>query len=401
MDEMADTVELFSAGRMARATGLGAVHDSGGERALLIDTAHRVGVALPDLAADTSARIAAVLDPGLDPSNPIDAWGTGRDAEDVFVECLDALAEDPAIGALAFCVDLTAEEKPDYAYSDAAFSVAKRTDKPLAVLANVSTTIDPLQAGRLRESGVPVLEGTETGLLALRHLIDHGNRPLAGAPGGRITTPSKVAVGPGGYASALEVLAGYGIPVPAFEVVSDESALFAAAGRIGYPLVLKTAASIAHKTDVDGVIVGIQDEARLGADYRDLSARLGPDVVVAEQIASGVEIAVGMVTDPQFGPVVIVSAGGRLIELVGDRVALLPPIDASAARRALDRLRIRPLLDGFRGGPPADIERLVDVIVRFSELAIDAAGQINAIDVNPVIAGPSRSVAVDALMTPA
>jgi succinyl-CoA synthetase beta subunit len=197
------------------------------------------------------------------------------------------------------------------------------------------------------------------------------------------------------------VLAGYGIPVPAFEVVSDESALFAAAGRIGYPLVLKTAASIAHKTDVDGVLVGIQDEARLGADYRDLSARLGPDVVVAEQIASGVEIAVGMVTDPQFGPVVIVSAGGRLIELVGDRVALLPPIDASAARRALDRLRIRPLLDGFRGGPPADIERLVDVIVRFSELAIDAAGQINAIDVNPVIAGPSRSVAVDALMTPA
>jgi acyl-CoA synthetase (NDP forming) len=401
MDEMVDTVELFSAGRRATATGLGAVHDSGGERALLIDTAHRVGVTLPALAPTTTARIATILDPGLDPSNPIDAWGTGRDAEDVFVECLDALAEDPAIGALAFCVDLTAEEKPDYAYSEAAFSVAKSTDKPLAVLANVSTTIDPLQAGRLRDGGVPVLEGTETGLLALRHLIDHGNRPVAGAPGDRLTTPSDVADGLAGDASALEVLAGYGIPVPAFEVVSDESALFAAAGRIGYPLVLKTAASIAHKTDVDGVIVGIQDEARLGADYRDLSARLGPDVVVAEQIASGVEIAVGMVTDPQFGPVVIVSAGGRLIELVGDRVALLPPIDASAARRALDRLRIRPLLDGFRGGPPADIERLVDVIVRFSELAIDAAGQINAIDVNPVIAGPSRSVAVDALMTPA
>jgi acyl-CoA synthetase (NDP forming) len=401
MDEMVDTVELFSAGRRATATGLGAVHDSGGERALLIDTAHRVGVTLPALAPTTTARIATILDPGLDPSNPIDAWGTGRDAEDVFVECLDALAEDPAIGALAFCVDLTAEEKPDYAYSEAAFSVAKSTDKPLAVLANVSTTIDPLQAGRLRDGGVPVLEGTETGLLALRHLIDHGNRPVAGAPGDRLTTPSDVADGLAGDASALEVLAGYGIPVPAFEVVSDESALFAAAGRIGYPLVLKTADAVAHKTDVEGVIVGIQDDARLVAVYRDLSRRLGPMVIVAEQIKAGVEIGLGMVVDPQFGPVVIVSAGGRLIEVLEDRIALLPPIAAPAAVRALDRLRIRPLLDGFRGGPSVDIDRLVDVIVRFSELAIDAAGQVGAIDVNPVIAGPDRVVAVDVLMTPA
>jgi acyl-CoA synthetase (NDP forming) len=358
-------------------------------------------VTLPALAPTTTARIATILDPGLDPSNPIDAWGTGRDAEDVFVECLDALAEDPAIGALAFCVDLTAEEKPDYAYSEAAFSVAKSTDKPLAVLANVSTTIDPLQAGRLRDGGVPVLEGTETGLLALRHLIDHGNRPVAGAPGDRLTTPSDVADGLAGDASALEVLAGYGIPVPAFEVVSDESALFAAAGRIGYPLVLKTADAVAHKTDVEGVIVGIQDDARLVAVYRDLSRRLGPMVIVAEQIKAGVEIGLGMVVDPQFGPVVIVSAGGRLIEVLEDRIALLPPIAAPAAVRALDRLRIRPLLDGFRGGPSVDIDRLVDVIVRFSELAIDAAGQVGAIDVNPVIAGPDRVVAVDVLMTPA
>jgi hypothetical protein len=108
-----------------------------------------------------------------------------------------------------------------------------------------------------------------------------------------------------------------------------------------------------------------------------------------------------MVVDPQFGPVVIVSAGGRLIEVLEDRIALLPPIAAPAAVRALDRLRIRPLLDGFRGGPSVDIDRLVDVIVRFSELAIDAAGQVGAIDVNPVIAGPDRVVAVDVLMTPA
>jgi succinyl-CoA synthetase beta subunit len=244
-----------------------------------------------------------------------------------------------------------------------------------------------------------VLEGTETGLLAMRHLFDHGNRRVAIPSGQRVTTPSNVTAGLAGEASALEVLAAYGIPVPRFDVVSGEADLTAAAGRLGYPVVLKTATPIAHKSEERGVLVGIEDEAGLAHAYRDLSARLGPEVTVAEHIEAGVEIALGMVTDPQFGPVVIVSAGGRLIEVMDDRVALLPPVEASAARRALDRLRIRPLLEGFRGGPPADLDRLVDVIVRFSELATDAAGQVNAIDVNPVIAGPDRAVAVDALMT--
>ncbi len=401
MEEMADTIELFSAGRGATAPGLGAVHDSGGERALLIDTAHRVGVSLPDLAPVTSERIAAVLDPGLVAVNPIDAWGTGRDAEGVFVECLDALAEDPAIGALAFCVDLTAEEKPDYAYSNAAFAVAGRTEKPLVVMSNLSSAVDEFQAGRLRDAGVPVLEGTETGLLAIRHLIDHGSRrrspPLSGA---RITAVSDPTPGLGGEASALRMLAAYGIPVPVLETVSDPDGLFAAAGRIGYPIVLKTASPVGHKTEAGGVVTGIVDETGLLAAFGEITTKLGPQVMVAEQVPPGVEVALGMVDDQQFGPVVLVSAGGRLIELLGDRVALLPPVDVPAALGALDRLRMRPLLDGFRGGPPAQIHKLADVVVRFSELAIDAAGQIAGIDVNPVIAGPERTVAVDALMTP-
>lgn len=401
MDEMADTIELFSAGRRATIAGLGAVHDSGGERALLIDTAHRVGVSLPDLAPLTSERIAAVLDPGLEAANPVDAWGTGRDAEEVFVECLDAMAGDPAIGALAFCVDLTAEEKPDYAYSNAAFMVAGRTEKPLAVLSNLSSTVDQVQAGRLRDGGVPVLEGTETGLLAIRHLIDHGSRRRSHPLGARITNLADPTPGLGGEASALSILAAYGIPVPVLETVSDEDALLAAAGRIGYPIVLKTAAPVSHKTEAAGVVTGIVDETGLLGAFREITTRLGPQVMVAEQVAPGVEVALGMVVDQQFGPVVLVSAGGRLIELLGDRVALLPPVDGPAALRSLHRLRMRPLLEGFRGGPPVEIDKLVDVVVRFSELAIDAAEQIGGIDVNPVIAGPERAVAVDALMTPA
>jgi acyl-CoA synthetase (NDP forming) len=113
-----------------------------------------------------------------------------------------------------------------------------------------------------------------------------------------------------------------------------------------------------------------------------------------------VEIGLGMFDDEQFGPVMTISAGGRLIETMTDRVPVLPPVDKEGAVRALDRLRIRPLLDGVRGRPPADIDALAEVIARFSELAADGAGQIRAMDVNPVMAGPAGAVAVDALIVP-
>ncbi len=400
---MADTVELFASGRRASAAGMGAVHDSGGERALLIDTADRVGVALPELGDVATSRLAKVLDPGLEPANPVDAWGTGREAEDVFVECLSAVSDDPSIGAVVFCVDLTAEEKPDYAYSDAAFTVSRQTDKPLAVLSNLATTVDPVQAGRLREGGVPVLEGTETGLRAIRHLLDrHARSSRPGPdPSARLTAPALPPSEVEGEASALRVLAAYGIAVPEHAPAGDESELLEAVGRIGYPVVLKTAAPIDHKTEVTGVVLGITAEESLLTAYRELATRLGPHVLAQEQVAGVVEIALGMIDDPQFGPVVLISAGGRLVELMADRVAVLPPIDRVGAIDALDRLRVRSLFDGVRGGEPVDLEALAELIVRFSELAADAGGQIRAIDVNPVIVGPEGAVAVDALFKPA
>lgn len=116
MDEMADTLELFSHPRRAGPGGLGTVHDSGGERSLLIDIADRVGVPLASISQRTRDRLSEVLDPGLEPDNPVDAWGTGRDAANVFGESLHALARDDEVGVVAFSVDLTAEQSPDGGY---------------------------------------------------------------------------------------------------------------------------------------------------------------------------------------------------------------------------------------------------------------------------------------------
>ena len=391
MDEMADTIELFSAGRRAPPGGLGAVGDSGGERALLVDTADRVGVPLPNIGEAATAKIAGLLDPGLEPANPVDAWGTGRDSKEIFVGCLDALASDPAIGAVAFSVDLTAEESLDDAYGAAALEAASRTEKPVVVLAHMATTVDPAQALAVRAGGVPVLHGTETGLRAVKHLLDHTERRTWPPPVGRRTFPKPF----DGDADGL--LGRYGIPRARMTLADSAREALAAADALGYPVVLKTRAS-QHKSDVGGVVMGIDNAAGLEAAYEAMAARLGPEVTVAEQIDAGVEIGVGMVTDAQFGPVVLVSAGGTLIELFGDRVALLPPVDIYRARRALDRLPVAHLLQGHRGSPPADVYALCDVISRFSELAADSAGAIESIDLNPVIVGPESAVAVDVLI---
>lgn len=392
MDELIDTVELFASGRRASVGGLGAVHDSGGERAMLIDTCERLGVPLAHLESRTVDRLSDLLDPGLEPANPVDAWGTGRNAEDVFAGCLEALAGDDGVGVVAFNVDLTTESRPEDAYGAVAIQVAARTPKPVIVLANVKTTVDPAQAATLRTAGIPVLEGTETGLRAVGHLLRAGSSPSATTRHPRLTEPRSPARP---KSDPFELLESYGITVPRMHTAASLDDTLAAARDLGFPVALKTAHA-GHKTDVDGVRLDLRRSSDVELAYLDLATRLGPQVIVATQVPRGVEVALGMVDDQQFGPILLVAAGGTLVELLDDRVALIPPVDQSRASRAIDRLRMRPLLSGHRGLPAANLDALADVIVRFSELAHDQRGQFSSIDVNPVIVGASAT-AVDVL----
>ena len=100
------------------------------------------------------------------------------------------------------------------------------------------------------------------------------------------------------------------------------------------------------------MVLDVADADGALAAYRDLAARLGPDVTVHHQVPPGVELSIGLVRDPALGPLVVVAAGGVLVELLDDRAVALPPLSPDGARRMLDRLRLRPLLDGFRGAPP-------------------------------------------------
>lgn len=407
LDEMADTLELLAAGRRAGPGGLASIHDSGGERAHLVDVAAQVGVPFAAISAETQERLAARLDPGLPAVNPLDAWGTGRDYQAIFAECTRALLDDADTAALAFTVDLSGEDL-EPGYMEVVRNLYPDTSKPMAVLANLTSAVAPGAAASLRVVGIPVLEGTATGLLAFRHLFEHRDavaREPVSPPEpvtdevrdrwrGRLNSPE-----PWSEVEAMALLADYRIPTVAAVSAGSEEEALAAADRIGWPVALKTAEA-SHKSDMGGVRLEIGDPAGLTEAYRDVAIRLGPRVTVAAMAPPGVELALGVVRDPQFGPLVMAAAGGVLIEVLGDRCMALPPIDEARARSLIDRLAVRPLLDGVRGAKPADLDAVGRALVRLSALAADLGDLIEAFDVNPLVAGPDGCVAVDALVLP-
>jgi acyl-CoA synthetase (NDP forming) len=407
LDEMADTLELLSAGRRAKPGGLASIHDSGGERAHLIDVAAEIGVPFARISEETVDRLAGRLDPGLPAVNPLDAWGTGRDYEAVFADCMRALLDDPDTAALAFAVNLSGEDL-EPGYVDVARMVFRRTDTPFAVLANLAGAVAPGAAGDLRSAGIPVLEGTRTALLAFRHLFElrdaRGRSPMTEPERPREEVRSRWrerlrAAEPWTEAETLALLRDYGIHTVEAATATSAGETVAAAERVGWPVVVKTAQAD-HKSDVDGVRLGLGDPLAVRSAYADLAERLGPRVTVAAMAMPGVELALGLVADPQFGPLVVVAAGGVLVEALGDRVTALPPVDRAGARGLIDRLSVRPLLDGVRGAPPADVDAVADAVVRLSAVALDLGDLIEAVDVNPLIAGPEGCRAADALLIP-
>jgi acyl-CoA synthetase (NDP forming) len=191
--------------------------------------------------------------------------------------------------------------------------------------------------------------------------------------------------------AARRLLLSYGLPVvPEVTADSVESAV-AAADEIGYPTVVKTAAAGVHKTESGGVALDLRDAEAV----REAAARIGPPVIVQPLVRGGVELLVGAVEDPVFGPLVALGAGGKFAELIGDAGFRLAPVTDVDTEELVQSGKVGRLIGGFRGEPPADVEAVADVVLRVARLADDFP-EIAELDLNPVIAGPDGCVVVDA-----
>jgi acyl-CoA synthetase (NDP forming) len=316
------------------------------------------------------------------------------------------------VAAVALAIDLVHELDGDQSYPLALRDAAEHTDKPVAVLSNLGSAIDLDVACQLRDGGIAVLEGTRSGLLALGHLLKHADRRdyegnvrrPADSPAPGETQSRGAELLAGGAASGAPLLAllnDYGIAVPRTGQVSSAAEAVEAAAAIGYPVVLKTdEPAILHKSDAGGVLLGLNDSAAVQAGYADLAARLGPRVLICQTVPAGIELALGIARDPELGPMIVVGAGGILVELIGDRAVALPPVGPELARELVGELKVAKLLAGVRGAPPADLAAVIAAITGLSQLAADLGDQLEALDINPLICGPTGAIAVDALAVP-
>lgn len=391
--------------------GVGIVSLSGGACTLIADRAELHGVNLPAFSEATCALLREAV-PGVgDVLNPFDITGLAVREPMLFERVLLALGDDPAIGFVGCVHNMPWNEKWDKAPTiDAIGRALAKLGKPSAML---NQTLKPLtQKSRdiMRETGVPaVFGGVETVVTALGHIYRWSGQlkqPLA-MPAILSQHPhSRTTQRPSGERAVLDYLAARGVPViPAKLANTREDAIAYAAG-LASPVALKIASTdIAHKTEVGGVKLNLQGDAEVGAGFDAIIAAVRAaapaakldGVLVSPMRSGGIEMLVGTLRDPQWGLTLAVGLGGVWVEALADTQLRLLPVSAAQVREMLSELRAAKLLQGFRGAPPVDINRLAEVIATIGDAALALGPELVSLEVNPLLAGAAGVEALDAL----
>lgn len=409
MDQLATALIMFAQPYPVASGGVVSIHDSGGERQLAIDLAHDSQVPLTHLTPETTAKLETLLDPGLPPVNPLDAWSTGGADYHVSMQrCFSTLMCDPGAALGAVIHDRAPGGGIFTDYLQYLREGNRASGKPAFLVANrQGTGSDPQVVAATRE-GFPVLDGVAPFLRGAKCLFEYRDH-LARQRGPFVQAPlaalaqwrTRLAEGARlDENDAMGLLRDFQLPANVGRIVESEADARAAGRELGYPVVLKTAMrGIDHKSDQDGVRLGIADEGALGAAYADLAKRIGPRVLVAPMVrAQGVEMLLGMIHDEQFGPVVMIGFGGVHVEALADVIYALPPFDVSEARRLVDRLRLAPLLHSRRHKRPLALDEFCATAARCSSLVAALGDSLSEMDLNPVIVHADGCAIVDALV---
>tara|TARA_B100000795_G_scaffold245579_1_gene210772 strand:+ start:462 stop:2546 length:2085 start_codon:yes stop_codon:yes gene_type:complete len=409
MDQLATALIMFAQPAVVGNGGLVSLHDSGGERQLIIDLADRLNVPLTELQNTTLNQLKGLLDPGLPAVNPLDGWGAGgADAPIRMAACFTTLLMDSGAAFGAVVHDRGPNSEIYGSYLDYLHQAQSATSKPVFLVANRQGSGSDELAVTSTHQGFPVIDGVSQFLVGARCLLNYRDfqqrepsqindldQDKCEYWRGRLRDEIKVS-----ETLASQCLADLGIPMLQSVLVSSQDALRSAATRLGFPVVLKTAQpSIEHKSDVDGVILNIINETQLLDAYGDMAERLGSEAMIAPMVYSdGVEMILGVSRDDQFGPVVVVGFGGIYAEVLDDVTVLIPPFDAAAVKRALQNLAMYELLSGVRGSSKLDVDSYCEAAEKISLFALLFADTVAEVDINPIKVTADGCIGLDALM---
>jgi acyl-CoA synthetase (NDP forming) len=413
LEELFDVAALLSTQPAPAGRRVGVVTNAGGPGILLADACEARGLELPPLAPATLDALRTFLPEQAGLSNPIDMIASATPEQ--YERTISAVGADPSVDALvAIYVPPLVTQPEEIAQAIARGAGDVPPAKPVLSVFLSSKGAPPMLSqgprGRLPAYAYP--ENAAMALAAAETYARWRARP-PGAPMvlGRLAESAIRAVVDRVLADAKEprwldaadlatVLRAAGIPFAEAETVAPADAP-AAAERLGFPLVAKAVApGLLHKSDVGGVILGLESADAVAEAAATLAERMRAigttldGVLLQREVSGGLEALVGVTTDPTFGPLVVCGLGGVLVELLRDVAFHLTPVTDVGAREMLEHLRARKLLDGYRGMAPGDREALIDIIMRVSAL-VEIAPEVRELDLNPVkVLPPGRGAIV-------
>jgi acyl-CoA synthetase (NDP forming) len=418
VNELYETGMMLQTRRWPRGTGVAAASISGGNVALFSDLGSWSGLRFPRLGKATREGLADVL-PGLGKvENPLDLTVDANAERPIFHQALRILSEDDAVSVV---VPILTMAQPRFV--DDIKRVYDESNVPMAVLWTGGCVDPGISQSDLVDAGVPVYLNTLACIKAVKAATKYGEflrstppmrRPIPAALEEAIAvTRSTLEMGtPLTERASKEILARFGFPVTRERLARRPDEAVQIARAIGYPVALKIESpDILHKSEASAIRLGLTTDGEVRRAFHDIlraatqydaSARCD-GVLVQEMVADGLEVLLGVQRDPTFGPVVVVGLGGIHVEILDDVVRRLPPLDQAAADVMIQDLRAHKLFDGVRGAPPRDVDALAEMIVRLSDLAEILQGDLEELDINPVMVFERGrgAVVVDALIVPA
>jgi acyl-CoA synthetase (NDP forming) len=388
LDDMTETLLAFQQPKLPKGRRIGFVTTSGGSVDLLYDYGEDTGAVFPEFSAKTKKIIRPHIAEEITIKNPLDC-GIPQSVE-IQAQFCEAILNEPSIDMVAFAARpgrMTVEE------AEPLTRLAKKAGKPLIAFERMRYPLTAEAAKTQAHMGIPFLQGLPETVRAMNALAFYGARArkkvrLPAAPKGKASNLSGPAFD--------KLLDRKGVTLPKSALVKTAKDAGKAAAKIGFPVAVKVVApAFSHKTEVGGVLLGLRSAAAVEEGVKTLEARIRKADKKAkitgyliQEMVSGVEMIVGCQVDPIYGPIVLIGAGGVLVELLKDVAMRLLPVTADDVRAMLSEIKSAKLLDGYRGSKPADTEALVKAVVGLGDVFLDHRHLLDDLEVNPLIVRP-------------